>query len=82
MACLMAGMLGCGGGLVGSTDSHLLLALKTSAAARGLGGDRLTPIRIPARHHGPDDPGHLVGQSDRGELARLTLQQLQKPRRG
>jgi hypothetical protein len=55
--------------LVGSTDSHLLLALKSSAAARGSGGDRLTPIRFPTRHHGPDDPGHLVGQSDRGELA-------------
>jgi hypothetical protein len=57
--------------LVGSTDSHLLLALKPSAVVRGSGGDRLTPIRFPARHHGPDNPGHLVGQSDRGELARL-----------
>ena len=62
--------------LVGSTDSHLLLALEPSASARGSGGDRLTPIRFATRHHGPDDPGHLVGQSDRGELARLALQQL------
>jgi hypothetical protein len=68
--------------LVGSTDGHLLLALEPLASARGSGGDRLTPIRFAARHHGPDDPGHLVGQSDRGELARFTLQQLQKPRRG
>ncbi len=48
--------------LVGSTDSHLLLALKPSAAARGSGGDRLAPIRFPARHYplrqlSPNNPG-------------------------
>jgi len=34
------------------------------------------------RHHGPQDAGHLVGQSDGHELARLSLQQFQQPGRG
>ena len=59
--------------LVGSTDRHLLLAIEPPTAACGLGGVRLTLIGFTTRRHGPDDPGHLVGQSDRGELA---LQQL------
>ena len=55
-------------------------AFNPSTPARGLGGgDRLTPICFPVRHHGPDDPGHLVSQSNRHELARLALQQFQKP---
>jgi hypothetical protein len=52
-------------------------ALKPSAPARGSGGYQRTPIRFTTRHHGPDDPGHLVGQSDRRDLARPALQQLQ-----
>ena len=52
-------------------------ALKPSAAARGSSGDRRTPIRFSTRHHRPDNPGHLVGQSHRRELARLAFQQLQ-----
>jgi hypothetical protein len=46
------------------------------------GCDRRTPIRFPTRHHGPDNPGCLVGQGHCGELARFALQQLQQPRRG
>src|SRR6476659_8298981 len=68
--------------LVGSTDRHLVVALLNPQHARGSAGDRQTPIRFATRHHGPDDPGHLVGQSDGGELARLALQRLQQPRRG
>ena len=52
------------------------LLLKPPTPACGSASDRLAPIRFPARHHGPDNPGHLVGQSHRRELARLALQQL------
>ena len=52
-------------------------ALKPSAPARGSGGYRLPPIRFTTRHHGPDDPGHLVGQSNSRDLPRPALQQLQ-----
>jgi hypothetical protein len=40
------------------------------------GDDRLTPIRLPPRHHGLDNSGNLVGQSHRRQQARVALQQL------
>jgi hypothetical protein len=32
------------------------------------------PIRLAGRYHGPRSAGHLVGQSDRGQLPRPALQ--------
>ena len=49
---------------------------------RGSGSSRPGPVGLPARHHGPDDAGRLVGQSHRRELARLAAEQAQQPRRG
>src|SRR6266478_3937301 len=52
------------------------------AADERSGGGRPGPVDVAARHHGPYDPGHLVGQSHRGELARLAAQQVEQPLRG
>ena len=64
---------------VGSTDRHLLLSLLPPWHRPRSGCCRLPPVCLAARHHRPDDPGGLVGQSDRRDLARPALQQLQQP---
>jgi len=69
---------------VGPPDHHLpflsaLLHLRRGRLGGLWGGQYRTPVGRAARHHGPDDPGHLVGQSDRRELARLAPQQFQQP---
>ena len=58
--------------------SHLS-ALALLASTNGSGRSRRAPEGFSARHHGPGDPGHLVGQGDRRELARPALQQFQQP---
>lgn len=40
------------------------------------------PVDFTCAHHGPQGAGHLVGQGDIHELARLSLQQFQQPGRG
>lgn len=47
-----------------------------------LGGLRHGPVGRVVRHHGPQDAGHLVGQSNSGQLTRPALQQFQQPRIG
>src|SRR5665213_1423200 len=69
-------------GFCGSSDRPIsIFSLKpfTSANERS-GGDRVPPICLTARHHGPEYAGHLVGQSHRHQLARLAAQQIQQPR--
>ena len=43
---------------------------------------RLPPVDLTTRHHRPDNPGDLVGQSDGCDFARPALQQLQQPSTG
>jgi hypothetical protein len=40
---------------------------------------RLWPVSFAARHHGPHDTGHLVGQRHGGDLARPALHQSLQP---
>lgn len=66
--------------LVGPTDRHLAsLPFSRGTGARS-GHRRRRAISCSTLHHGPHDAGHLVGQGDRRELARLALQQGQQPR--
>src|SRR5829696_7910274 len=43
---------------------------------------RRMAVDLAAGHYGPDDAGHLVGQSDGDELARLAAEQLTQPLAG
>jgi hypothetical protein len=62
---------------VGSTDHHLRAPLHEPRSGRRWA--RYPAIDFAARHHGPDDPGHLVSQSNRHDLPRLALQQFHHP---
>jgi hypothetical protein len=58
-------------------------AIAPSPETASLSGRRRpVPVRLSARHHGPHDTGHLVGQGHRHQLARPALQQAQQPLAG
>jgi len=74
-------------GCSGSSDRPIIISSQHTCAPgsddrSGGSRERSSPICLAGRHHGPRDAGHLVGQSDRHQLARPALQQGQQPGRG
>ena len=59
--------------ILGSTDRHLAAVLATPGqnALSALLGRKRPAIKLTAHHHGPERPGHLVGQRDCRKLLRL-----------
>ncbi len=58
---------------------HLRLAECTTRADLFIPSDGSRPVFGSCRHHRPDDPCGLVGQSDRHDTRRLLLEQLCRP---
>src|SRR2546423_2189079 len=61
------------------TDRSASFPSSPAPAADERSGRRRWPVGLPARHHGPDNAGHLVGQSHGRQLARLVAEQVEQP---
>jgi hypothetical protein len=69
--------------ILGSTDRHLAGFLASARVGRAVSGSGLLrpAIDLAAHHHGPERPGHLVGQRHGRELLRPPRQQIDQPGR-